>query len=110
MTELDQVFNRVVVKTSNRSTSVIDLTQDTVASSNLYAGYTAHDSSGEQIVGKVAPGSGSAVVDDDTIKINDDGELYVNTAKTMEEGNTLPITSAAVYEVVGNINELLSLI
>lgn len=36
--------------------------------------------------------------------------LYVNTSNSVEEDNTLPITSAAVYTEVGNINVLLSTI
>lgn len=39
-----------------------------------------------------------------------DGVLGVNTAAVVEENNTLPITSAAVYTEVGNINALLSTI
>ena len=34
--------------------------------------------------------------------------LSVDTAKDVEENNTLPVTSAAVYTTVGNINALLS--
>lgn len=38
------------------------------------------------------------------------GELTVDTADTVEQDNTKPITSAAVYVEVGNINALLALI
>ena len=38
------------------------------------------------------------------------GVLDVQTTDQMEEGNTLPITSAGVYTVVGNINALLDTI
>lgn len=38
------------------------------------------------------------------------GKLDVQTTDKMEEGNTLPITSAGVYTVVGNINALLDTI
>lgn len=36
--------------------------------------------------------------------------LSVNTATSVEQDNTLPITSAAVYTEIGNINVLLSMI
>lgn len=39
-----------------------------------------------------------------------EGELNVITTDKMEEGNGLPITSKGVYQVVGNINALLSTI
>ena len=38
------------------------------------------------------------------------GELNVVTTDKMEEENGLPITSRGVYQVVGNINALLSTI
>lgn len=37
-------------------------------------------------------------------------ELQADTAEVVEQDNTLPITSAAVYTEVGNINALLSTI
>lgn len=44
------------------------------------------------------------------LKIANDGTLSVDTAEVVEEDNTKPITSDAVYTVVGNINALLSTI
>lgn len=41
-----------------------------------------------------------------TLKV-ENNTLNVNTASEVEEDNTLPITSAAVYTEVGNINALL---
>lgn len=46
---------------------------------------------------------------DETLSFTD-GVLKVNTAKEMTADNTLPITSAAVYAVVGNISALLDTI
>lgn len=46
---------------------------------------------------------------DETLTL-EDGVLGVNTAKTVEQDNTLPITSAAVYTTVGNIEVLLGTI
>lgn len=37
----------------------------------------------------------------------EDNVLSVDTAETVEEDNTKPVTSAAVYTVVGNINAIL---
>ena len=42
--------------------------------------------------------------------VDQSGRLSVDTASEVEEDNTKPITSAAVYTEVGNINALLALI
>lgn len=55
-------------------------------------------------------GDGSGGVDfttDETLTL-ENGILSVNRATDVEQDNTLPITSAAVYETVGNINALLA--
>lgn len=44
------------------------------------------------------------------LRISDDGVLSVETANAAEQDNTLPITSAAVYTAVGNIEIRLSTI
>jgi hypothetical protein len=56
-------------------------------------------------------GSGGGVdfKTDSTLKL-ENGILSVNTANQMEQDNTLPITSAAVYNTVGNIEALLKTI
>lgn len=46
---------------------------------------------------------------DKTLSLKD-GVLSVNTAKKVEQDNTLPITSAAVYTTVGNIGAVLDTI
>lgn len=46
----------------------------------------------------------------DNLRISDDGVLSVGTADAAEQDNTLPITSAAVYTAVGNIEVRLSTI
>ena len=46
---------------------------------------------------------------DETLTLKD-GVLSVNTTNDMEQDNTLPITSAAVFAEVGNINALLETI
>lgn len=47
---------------------------------------------------------------DATLNLSEDGVLSVNTAKKVEQDNTLPVTSAAVFTEVGNINALLETI
>jgi hypothetical protein len=47
---------------------------------------------------------------DETLTLSPEGVLSVNRAEIVEQDNTLPITSAAVYETVGNINALLATI
>ena len=46
----------------------------------------------------------------DNLRISDDGVLSVVTSDAAEQDNTLPITSAAVYTAVGNIEVRLSTI
>lgn len=47
---------------------------------------------------------------DETLNLSQEGKLSVNTAKDAEQDNTLPITSAAVYTEIGNIDALLATI
>ena len=47
---------------------------------------------------------------DETLTLSTDKILSVNRAFSVEQDNTLPITSAAVHETVGNINALLATI
>ena len=47
---------------------------------------------------------------DETLNLSQEGKLSVNTAKDAEQDNTLPITSAAVYTELGNIDALLATI
>lgn len=46
---------------------------------------------------------------DETLTL-ENGILHVNTAEKVEQDNTLPVTSAAVFAEVGNINALLETI
>ena len=46
----------------------------------------------------------------DNLKIDSEGRLSVDTADNAEEDNTRPITSAAVYTTLGNIDALLGTI
>lgn len=54
-------------------------------------------------------GGASELITDETLKM-ENGILKVNTADEVEKDNTLPVTSAAVYTEVGNINALLETI
>lgn len=47
---------------------------------------------------------------DETLTLSESGVLSVNTADSVEEDNTLPITAAAVHTTVGNIEILLATI
>ena len=47
---------------------------------------------------------------DETLSLSQEGQLSVNTAKDAEQDNTLPITSAAVYTELGNIDAQLATI
>ena len=52
---------------------------------------------------------GTTFVPDETLTLQN-GILSVNTAKEPDPDNTLPITSAAVAQTVGNIEKLLKII
>lgn len=52
---------------------------------------------------------GGIIVGED-LQITPEGVLSVHKANEVEEDNTLPITAAAVYTEVGNINALLAAI
>lgn len=54
-------------------------------------------------------GGGMTFTTDDTLLL-ENGVLRVNTANSVEQDNSLPITSAAVHTTVGNIEILLSTI
>lgn len=54
-------------------------------------------------------GGGTAFITDETLSLKN-GVLSVNRAYSVEEDNTLPITSAAVHTTVGNIEVILSTI
>lgn len=59
----------------------------------------------------VGEGGGLAIYSlDDTLNLSPEGRLSVNTANDAQQDNTLPITSAAVFQTVGNIEVLLSTI
>ena len=58
----------------------------------------------------VGDGQGGTAFDVDQTLTLKNGVLSVNTAKAVEMDNTLPVTSGAVYTVVGNINALLETI
>lgn len=61
------------------------------------------------IRGEPGSGSGSFYEIGDGLKVEGD-VLSVDTATDAEEDNTKPITSAAVYTEIGNINILLATI
>lgn len=61
----------------------------------------------EEIVVKTGGGAGMEVGYGLKVK---NGVLMVDAATAVEQDNTLPVTSAAVYTEVGNINALLATI
>ena len=52
---------------------------------------------------------GTTFETDNTLKL-ENGILSVNTANSVDQDNSLPVTSAAVYATVGNIEALLKTI
>lgn len=70
-------------------------------------GYTGTE---EEFAQKLASESGGVDFTTDETLTLQNGVLSVNTADAVEEDNTLPITSAAVFQTVGNIEILLKTI
>lgn len=99
------------------SETLVDLTNDTVTPETLAVGTTAHDASGNVITGAM----GCSIIDEsgyikpehlatDSTLSYEGGVLRVNTAQEPDPDNTLPITSAAVAQTVGNIEIILATI
>lgn len=85
----------------------IDLSTDTLQTDGQNASGDGTPSSGGSSGGG---GSTSSITAGYGIKITDDGVISVDAAQAVEQDNTKPVTSAAVYSEVGNINALLETI
>lgn len=59
---------------------------------------------------EIGEGGGVSFQTDDTLTLDENGVLSVNTADAVEPDNTLPVTSAAVNATVGNIEAILATI
>lgn len=103
--------------TAKRAETVANMT---AKAKTLPAGYDAtaeyNKETGELTIGiplsrMEGGGSGGGMPTiNETLVIDAEGDLGVNTTDQVEENNRLPITSAAVYTTVGNINALLETI
>lgn len=62
------------------------------------------------IEGTDSEGGTTTIKIDETLKMNGEGVLGVNTITEAIKDNTLPITSGGVETILGNINILLDLI
>ena len=64
---------------------------------------------GERLTGRLAGGTGGGFPYEigPGLKV-EDGVLSVDTANAVEEDNTKPVTSAAVYTELGNVEALLA--
>lgn len=78
---------------------------DRVKVSMIDGTYIVEYSVGKQAV-PVEPEGGSIAIDNHTL-IEQGGVVKVNTANDAQQDNTLPITSAAVFAEIGNIDALL---
>lgn len=90
------------------NTSARIIPGDRVKVSSVDGTYIVEYAVGKQAV-PVEPDGNSFAIDNYTL-IEQDGVVKVNTATEVEKDNTRPITSAAVFAEVGNINALLATI
>lgn len=65
---------------------------------------------GKGISDPATPDTLGAIKVGDNLKITEEGVLSVDTSSSIYDDNTKPITSAAVYKEVGNIEALLQTI
>lgn len=120
--ELLYTVDDVVVKSEIWQTSVLDaLTDDTTEPPESAAGWVERVlSAGAQAVDAAAAAEQAAsraenAVPAGSLEIGDGlkffgGKLVVDTADNVEQDNTKPVTSAAVYTEIGNIEALLAAI
>lgn len=94
----------VTIRDGRAEVSYSTDTQSTAVSTGSGGSASAGGSSGES-----GGGSGTTFAVDETLSL-ENGVLSVNRAEAVEKDNTLPITAAAVYTEVGNINALLATI
>lgn len=88
--------NKVVMNTENGAETLIDLTGDTVTPETLAEGVTAHDASGERILGKMP------IYKNLTLGVHTDGLLYVfSDGQPIGNGIEMPDKIGDVY---GNID------
>lgn len=81
---------------------------------NVIKAQNAADQAAEEAYQKILDLWGDIVIEQlpvtDNLRYTEDGKLDVNTAPSVEQDNTRPVTSAAVYTEVGNIAALLATI
>ena len=118
--ELLYTVDDVVVKSEIWQTSVLDaLTDDTTEPPEAASGWVEQVlAAGAQAVGAAAAAEQAAAraenaVPAGSLEIGDGlkfsgGKLVVDTADNVEQDNTKPVTSAAVYTEIGNIEALLA--
>lgn len=102
------------VSASLASSAAYSAQQSSVTSQSWAAGGTGtregEDTNNAKYWAQVAQagGSGTGYVIGDGLKVDlDTNTLSVNTANTVQDGNQNPVTSDAVYQVVGDINTAL---
>lgn len=106
----EEVRTSDVVRYNVRKGAVTESTAVSEPAPDIYSQLLCRIAALEAVAG--IPNDGTAItafIPGETLTVKD-GVLSVNTADKAEENNTLPITSAAVYTEIGNINVLLETI
>ena len=105
----DTVRTSDIVRYSVRRGAVCESTAVPDPTPDIYSQLLSRIAVLESLGGISGGNGGTAFITDETLTLSN-GVLSVNTAAAAEENNTLPITSAAVYTEIGNINALLGTI
>lgn len=112
--DASEIYATLAEAESYASTSAIAYPGQTIKvklADGKYHTYTLQPAEAGYVLEEIgAGGSGAVKFETDSTLSLKDGVLSVNTTDQMESDNKLPITSAAVHAIVGNIETLLKTI
>ena len=91
-------------------TSTRSLSGSLSSESALSGSLTVPQSQGSSTLSPATSDTLGGIIVGDDLSITEEGRLSVLKASAVEEDNTRPITAAAVYTEIGNINALLGTI